>query len=207
MGGSSTAPAPGCEPGVYGTQGTPAAANVPGSRSLGATWTDASGNLWLFGGGGCDSNANQGSLNDLWRFSPATNQWTWIGGSSTIYQSGIYGTKGTPEATNIPPSRECAVSWMDANGHLWLFGGEGSVSNGSSYFLNDLWEFDPTSSQWTWVGGSSAPYQSGVYGTQGTPAAANMPGARSLASTWKDANGHFCFLAATAAMPPGIPAR
>ena len=38
--------------GVYGTQGTAAAANKPGARSQGVTWSDASGNLWLMGGNG-----------------------------------------------------------------------------------------------------------------------------------------------------------
>jgi len=53
--------------GVYGTQGVPAATNVPGARDSAVTWTDGSGNFWLYGGSG----------NDLWKFSPTTNMWTW----------------------------------------------------------------------------------------------------------------------------------
>lgn len=40
----------------------------------------------------------------------SANQWTWVGGSSTVNQSGVYGTLGTPAAGNIPGSREYAVS-------------------------------------------------------------------------------------------------
>jgi hypothetical protein len=36
--------------GVYGTQGTAAASNVPGARYSASSWIDSSGNLWLFGG-------------------------------------------------------------------------------------------------------------------------------------------------------------
>src|SRR5436190_18258135 len=62
--------------GVYGTMGTPAAANKPGGREgCGQNWTDNSGNLWLFGGGGLSSSAN-GQLNDLWKYDPLTNNWT-----------------------------------------------------------------------------------------------------------------------------------
>ena len=36
--------------GVYGSITVAAAANTPGARHTGTTWTDDSGNLWLFGG-------------------------------------------------------------------------------------------------------------------------------------------------------------
>lgn len=45
------------------------------------TWTDASGNLWMFGGYGYDSTGTRGWLNALWEFNPATGMWTWVGGS------------------------------------------------------------------------------------------------------------------------------
>ena len=41
--------------GVYGTQGTASPSNVPGGRQFPSSWTDNSGNLWLFGGNGLDS--------------------------------------------------------------------------------------------------------------------------------------------------------
>jgi hypothetical protein len=74
----------GGQAGVYGTLGTPAAGNAPGGRYAAANWTDSSGHLWLFGGWGYDGNGNSGYLNDLWEFSPATSEWVWISGSSTV---------------------------------------------------------------------------------------------------------------------------
>ena len=62
---------------------------------------------------------------------------------------------------------------------LW---GYGFDANGNVGNLNDLWEFNPSTKQWTWMGGSSTVGnrrgQPGVYGTSGTPAAGNIPGGR-----------------------------
>jgi hypothetical protein len=50
--------------------GTAAPTNVPGARFGAVNWTDASGNLWLFGGNGPDAAGTFGYLNGLWRFQP-----------------------------------------------------------------------------------------------------------------------------------------
>ena len=121
MGGSNT----GGQPGVYGTLGVPAAGNVPGGRYSAVSWTDGSGNFWLSGGWGQDAFNNQGNLNDLWMFTPSTGEWTWMSGSNSWWQPGVYGTKGVPAATNVPGARDPACSWMDSSGNLWLFGGNG----------------------------------------------------------------------------------
>ena len=183
-------------PGVYGTQGTPAAGNNPGGRAGAAHWTDSSGNLWLFGGDGFDVNDNLGELNDLWEFSPSTSKWTWVGGSSTkppvlLGQPGVYGTLGTPTPGNIPGGRELASSWTDNSGHLWLFGGYGWDSTGEGDDLNDLWEYDLSTNEWTWMGGSNIVNQYGVYGVLETPAAANIPTSRDSATSWTDREGNF----------------
>ena len=93
------------QPGVYGTKGVPAAANVPGARNDSISWTDSAGNFWLFGGLGFGSTTSSGRLNDLWRYDPVTNQWTWVSGANTINQPGVYGTKGVPAAANVPGGR------------------------------------------------------------------------------------------------------
>ena len=41
MGGSSTVGSKGGQPGVYGTLGTPAAGDIPGSRHSASSWTDS----------------------------------------------------------------------------------------------------------------------------------------------------------------------
>jgi hypothetical protein len=191
-----------CVAPVYGTQGIASASNVPAGVQEEVTWTDLSGNLWLFGGAGYDSTGAYTSLNDLWEFSPTSKEWTWIGGSNKGTATGVYGTLGVAAASNMPGSRVSAVSWTDSSGNLWLFGGLGVDSTGGSGWLNDLWMFSPTSKEWTWMGGSNTTYanaaqyqadrgQPGVYGTEGVPAATNVPGGRYSAVSWTDRSGNF----------------
>jgi hypothetical protein len=186
--------------GVYGTLGTGAAGNVPGGRSDPCSWIDPSGNLWLFGGQGFSSTAGeQGQLNDLWRFSPTTGLWTWISGSNVTDATGVYGTQGTAAAGNTPGARSLPVSWVDTAGNLWLFGGAFIVDYED---FNDLWMFSPTSGLWTWIGGSNAQDVSGTYGTLGTPAAGNVPGARDGAGAWVDGAGNFWLFGGEAFVGP-----
>ncbi|MGA3334023.1 MAG: chitobiase/beta-hexosaminidase C-terminal domain-containing protein [Terracidiphilus sp.] len=213
MGGSSTLPPlGGGQPGVYGTLGAPAEGNVPGGRGYAASWTDESGNLWLFGGSGFSSTVTSGDLNDLWEFNPTlgTNgEWAWMGGSSTLPaggegQLGVYGRLGVPAAGNTPGGRSGEVTWTDKSGNFWLFGGDGWVSHGDGYepggaFLNDLWEFNPklgTYGEWAWMGGSNwvpagiNANQPGIYGQQGEPTWSNVPGSRAYAVSWTDDSGN-----------------
>jgi hypothetical protein len=181
--------------GVYGTQGMPASGNTPGGRDGALSWTDNSGNFWLFGGIANPSSTADNYFNDLWKYS--ASQWTWMGGSNNYNQAGIYGTQGTPASGNIPGARFSAVSWKDASGNFWLFGGLGLDVNGRSELLNDLWEY--SAGQWTWIGGSNVGIQNqpGIYGTEGTAAPGNVPGARSNAVSWTDASGNFWLFGGT----------
>jgi N-acetylneuraminic acid mutarotase len=176
--------------GIYGTQGTAAAGNVPGARYSSSAWTDPSGNLWLFGGFGYDATGAVGSLNDLWRYTPSSGTWTWVGGGNGDNAAGIYATLGAASAANLPGARQAANSWVDASGNLWLYGGYGYDSSGTAGYLNDLWQYTPSTGLWTWVNGGSGDNASGVYGTQGTAAATNVPGARQAASSWTDSSGN-----------------
>lgn len=173
------------QPGVYGSLGGPGSRNTPGSRYGAVTWTDPSGNVWLFGGSGYDSTGTLGYLNDLWKYS--NGEWTWMSGADVPGQPGTYGTVGVPAAGNVPGARYGAVGWGDSSVHLWLFGGFGPDSTGTNGELDDLWVYN--SGEWTWVAGSNAGRQNGVYGSQGVPAAANVPGARYWATGWIDSSG------------------
>ncbi len=175
--------------GTYGTQGVAAPSNVPGARDSAVSWLDPSGTLWLFGGGGYDSAGNYGYLNDLWQYDPATLEWTWVSGSNMIYQVGSYGTQGTAAPSNVPGARYGAVRWLDPSGTLWLFGGWGYDSVGNNGYLNDLWQYDPATLEWTWISGSHIITQNGIYGTQGTAAPSNVPGGRYQAVSWLDPSG------------------
>ena len=97
--------------GTYGAKGVGAPGNVPGARNGSAPWTDASGNLWLFGGYG-SSASGWGSFNDLWKWD-GTN-WTWVSGSNGEGKTATYGTKGVPAPANVPGARTGSVSWADA---------------------------------------------------------------------------------------------
>ncbi len=171
--------------GFHGTKGVAAPGNRPGAREDAVSWKDASGVLWLFGGDGYAALGSAGYLNDLWSWDGV--HWTWMSGSDEAKQPGVYGTKGVAAPTNVPGARVGAVSWTDASGGLWLFGGYGYTQGGVGY-LNDLWKWDGTS--WTWVAGSDTLNQPGSYGTKGIASPSNIPGARTRSASRTDASGN-----------------
>jgi hypothetical protein len=182
----------------YGTQGTASATNLPGARWGAAYGTNPQGTfVYVFGGQGLDGSSNLGLLNDLWKYNIGTGQWTWLGPTnSTVGQNnGVYGTQGTAAATNAPGGRQQAKLWVDSSGNVWLFGGLGLDSAGTrnpgalsglatgtttpdGALLNDLWEYNAGTSQWTWISGGELADQNGVYGTAQVAAASNVPGSR-----------------------------
>lgn len=170
--------------GVYGSLGVSAPSNEPGAREFTASWTDAAGNFWMFGG-----YSGQGYLGDLWKYNPSSNEWTWMHGFNTAGQNGVYGTIGVASAANFPGCRYGAGTWVDAAGNFWLFGGRGYPASGSWGYLNDLWKFDPVANQWTWISGSDQSDQNGVYGSLSTPSSNNIPGGRYFPSCWYDQAG------------------
>ena len=179
------------ESGVYGTKGVAAAANVPGGRYRPVGWKDGAGNLWLLGGFGPDLAGTSGELNDLWKFDGS--QWTWVSGTDLRDQPGNSGAFGVAAAGNVPGGRHGAVSWTDAAGNFWLFGGDGYASIGYYQYgafsgrLSDLWKFN--GSEWTWMNGSDYINQNGTYGTLGV-AGTGEPGGRRHAGSWIDASGN-----------------
>ena len=103
--------------GVYGTQGIPISSNVPGARVSSVIWTDSSGNLWLFGGYGYDSNGNEGNLNYFNCAFTLKDELMIFG--NTLVGNGLglvarillmlwesMRTKGTPSSSNIPGGRD-----------------------------------------------------------------------------------------------------
>jgi len=195
--------------GSYGTIGGASASNLPGGRWGASYCTDASGTVWMFGGQGVDSTGSIGLLNDLWKFSGG--QWTWLGPSnSNVSQNdGVYGTQGQVQTGNFPGGRQTAVLWADNSGNIWLFGGlgldsigtqnpgnTGTLPNGTTpegALLNDLWKYNISSGQWTWMSGGGSTglaNQIGMYGSQQVPAAGDGPGSRWSAAGWSDSNGN-----------------
>ncbi|HXX14132.1 MAG TPA: hypothetical protein VEJ47_04455 [Candidatus Eremiobacteraceae bacterium] len=198
--------------GTVNAAGVYSGTEFPGARWGAAYCTDSNGTLWMFGGQGYDSTGSLVLLNDLWMYSGGT--WTWVGPSnSNVGQNdGVYGTLGTVGTGNYPGGRQTAVLWADNKGNLWLFGGLGLDSVGTQNpgaigslppgsapegaLLNDLWEYNITTQQWTWMSGGGATGladQIGIYGTQQVPSNAVFPGSRWGASGWNDSNGNIWF--------------
>ncbi len=179
----------------------------PGARVNPLSLKDSSGNFWLFGGYGFDGSGNLGYLNDLWEYTGGT--WVFKSGSALADQNGVYGSPGVAVATNVPGGRHEATGWADATGNLWIFGGEGEDSVGTpNGILNDLWVYNINSKLWTFVTGSVTANQTGVYGLQplvGPPSTTGaagtvgltgatpgiFPGSRWGASGWVDTGGNF----------------
>lgn len=164
--------------GSYGIKGTAAAGNYPGARAGMGCDIDSNNNIWVFGGVGYPAAGASGRLSDLWKFDTSTQMWTWMAGLNTRNNNGNYGVRLTPNAANYPGSRNYITLKVDKNNNLWLFGGYGYAAAGGQNTLNDLWRFNTTTSEWTWISGANVLDTWGVYGTQGVPNAANTPGAR-----------------------------
>ena len=172
-------------PGIYGTQTVPDINNNPGGRwECVTTWTDNAGDLWMFGG-----YSSGGVWNDLWRFNIATNTWTWMKGSTTPNQPGVYGTLNVEDPANTPGGRMSYTHWKDNAGNLWMLGG---CSAASTNYNNDMWKYNPLTNNWTWMGGSNFNNSQGVYGSVCNASSANTPGARfENRSVVTDQNGNF----------------
>lgn len=171
-------------PGYYGTFQSSCNSGLPPGRTQNAYWVDKNGNFWVFGG--FSSALGSVNLNDLWEFNPTTLLWTWQGGSVPYNQPGRYGTLGSASASNQPGARVRPAYAVDASGNLWLFGGYGLDANGVLGDLNDLWEFNTTTMQWTWQGGSSSASPTPSIGALGVASTGYQPSGRQSAALWID---------------------
>ena len=163
---------------TFAAIGIPSPANNPGARELGyPSWTDTSGDLWLWGGYG---------LCDLWRYNIASNEWTCM--AYGYSSQGIFGNLYQLSDSAMPPYRqeENAV-WTDANNNLWMFGGQRTDTRGSGDG-NDLWRYNIALGQWAWMGGRQTLRDSGSYGTLGVESPANRPPARACRTRWTDSS-------------------
>jgi len=183
--------------GVYGVKNTPSADNTPGARYGSYSWTDKSGNFWLFGGSGQDNKTQL--FNDLWKFDLATQQWVWVAGSNQVGQQSVYGTTvGVESASYTPGARFGGTYWSDESGNLWLFGGDSyNPINKVEYYRSDVWRFNTSTNKWALmspVATASPQTKSGgtaaIFGSLNVEAAANTPPGLLGSVAWTDANGN-----------------
>jgi N-acetylneuraminic acid mutarotase len=163
--------------GNYGTIGVESATNIPGARAYSSNWV-ANGKFYLYGGYGTVSGSGFGRLMDLWSYNPTTNNWTFIKGSITLNTAGTYGTMGVAATNNTPGGRNSGNSWV-YNNKLYLMGGE--ISGGA---FNDLWSFDISTNNWTWLKGSNTVNPAANFGTIGVSSSTNVPAAKVNSPTW-----------------------
>lgn len=174
----------------YLTLGVENSSANPGGRNRMSGSTDNAGNLWVFGGktrfdpDGIDDgssgiyNSFDAEWNNLWKFNPATNNWTWVNGPSSWNDGG---------SSSLPRARHRVRSWFDATGNMWIFGGAfGSTS------LNDLWKYNVSTNQWTFVSGEMNTLNAlGNYPPIGTSGTTYYPKGRSDYGYWVDNSGNF----------------
>ena len=182
---------------VYGTRGVQHPNNRPGSRNYSLGGFDKNGDLWIFGGYVMNG-VQQALLNDLWKYDVSTNQWTWMKGSSATNSVGNYGRILVANDNNEPPSRIGAKNWIDESGNFWIFGGERfDTSGGNMFVLSDLWKYDVSTNQWTWMKGVNSYNSWGSYGSRGVPHPNNQPPGLSYVSTFSDNNGNLWMFGGT----------
>jgi uncharacterized protein (TIGR02145 family) len=172
----------------YGELNASSSTNHPGTRVGSCNWISSDGTkLYLFGGAG---GAWGGVLNDLWQYDLSTNNWTWIGGTSTTGDLGSSGELGVPSINNRPAGRLQAVSFAQ-NNYLWLFGGY------TNYYINDLWRYNITTGEWTWMGGEVNGGDLGAYLEQGPSSLPNYPSNKEGAQGCVSDNGKFWLFGGT----------
>jgi len=177
--------------GFYGSKGIPSINNSPSARGFGMmAWTDKNNNLWLYGGYSASGGIE---YQDLWKYEILSNEWTWVSGPNTTANVTNFGVQGVASQNNNPPKiKENNCTWVDNLNNLWFFGGLNSTGSVESYF-NDLWMFNISTNEWTWIYGNATPNYQSNFGTKGITAATNNPGARCSYASFKDFSNNLYF--------------
>lgn len=109
-------------------------------------------------------------------------EWAWMYGDSNFITHAHYGIKGVPSINNYPGFRYWTMNWKDTSNNFWVFGGFNIQANK----MNDLWRYDFSTNEWTWMSGDTIVNQHGVYSPKGVSSPINTPGARQKGITWVD---------------------
>lgn len=196
---------------VYGQKGVAASKNLPGARTGAATAQSPSGQLFMYGGFGLGYNSSgtkiTGALEDLWMYNGS--QWVSLMDSVSVAQSGVYGAQGQEGSSFTPGSRANATMWYQ-DGYLYLFGGASAVDNGwmgptlrPTQNKNDLWRYNISTGQWSWISGSSG------INAQATSSASvyTYPESKSGAAYVKGSDGNHYFYGGWTVTSSGVVVR
>lgn len=154
--------------GSYGIFQLPSPTNLPPPRyEANTAWTDNNNNLWLFGG-----YDDLGNFNDMWRYSIATGEWTWMSGDTGTGLMGSAGKLGVESASNVPTPRASYTHWVGTQNDLYLWGG---IDNDFTNTTSDVWRYDLNTNYWTWIAGDTASYFPGSYRYQCSGDSVNSP--------------------------------
>lgn len=171
----------------YGTLNTENKRNAPGRRLDAMSWTDSTGNLWMFGGQVTSVNSY---YQDLWMYNKASNNWVWKGGIKNadygFNRHANYGAQGIYSSTNIPGARVRGKTWTDAQGNFYLYGGYGfDETSTTEGYLNDVWKYDVALNQWVWLSGDKTINN---YNSSGYP-----PADYNTGISWADQDKNFWY--------------
>jgi len=134
--------------------------------------------ILIFGGDGSYAGS------DIWSYDINAKAWAII---SNRGQNEVYTDKFNESTVAHPGDRTRMASVMDKNGYFWFFGGE-TKDLGFHTGWNDLWKFNPTTKNWTWMGGSTTHSSAGSYNVPNTP---DWPRARYRVRGWFDKDGNY----------------
>lgn len=133
--------------GVFGPLNMEDPSFRPGSRGESKSSWVRDNKLVLFGG-----QTVAGYRNDLWAYNISTNNWAFIGGTSTHNHPGNFGVKGVEAASNVPSGRLTYSRWEDDT-CFYLFGGNDDFP--LLEVRNDVWKYNWKTKMWTWISGSN----------------------------------------------------
>lgn len=123
--------------------------------------------------------AVEAGRNDLWQHNISSKKWTWLSGDTTSATYPVYGVQGEPSVNYKPGSRQLHSMALDTvHQRIYIFAGVGFAKTnlgGSAYLLNDLWVYNLSSMEWTWLKGSDSIGANSFYGTKGVPDSRNQP--------------------------------
>ena len=132
----------------YGIRGQGATINRPGTRAGHKMTIDLAANEIFIIGGGFERGLNRDfGLDNVWKFSSSTKQFTWLYGASAmnitttnpkIYTAITAGTINTTNTKNIPGSFQSGVAHYHSSSKSMIYGfGTSQIKNSSSSYLSN----------------------------------------------------------------------